>query len=226
MGSFGEPHRPCLNRGRPASTLRDKYRQELAHVDRQLEQVIKTLRDTGQIDNTIVILVADHGEEFGDHGRQGSHGRTLYTEVTHVPFAIRIPGVAGRLLSSPTSLTYLFPWLFSRGNAAMRALAERRLREDFGPMLEATQGAVVLELIDSLNSKVALIYSQFKTNFDARSGLLEIYDLTQDPAERRNLAGPQHELRSTMRARIDRYQQVVSCRGRIEVTTRRSQPPR
>jgi arylsulfatase A-like enzyme len=50
----------------------------------------------------VVAFVADHGEEFGDHGGQ-EHGRTLYREVERIPFAIRVPGLPPRRVAEPVS---------------------------------------------------------------------------------------------------------------------------
>ncbi|MFH0782185.1 MAG: sulfatase [Pseudomonadota bacterium] len=53
--------------------------------------VIKKLKDLGLYENTMIIICADHGEEFGEHGGSG-HGRSLYEEVTRVPLIIKTAG--------------------------------------------------------------------------------------------------------------------------------------
>src|SRR5262249_22562701 len=65
----------------------------------------------GFLDNALVVIVSDHGEEFIEHGRT-SHGRTLYEESVHVPFIVVGPGVAaGRRVAENVSLIDLAPTL-------------------------------------------------------------------------------------------------------------------
>jgi arylsulfatase A-like enzyme len=67
------------------------YDGEINFVDQHVGRLLKTLDAAGLRENTVVVLVSDHGEEFKDHGALG-HYRTLHTELTHVPFVISLPG--------------------------------------------------------------------------------------------------------------------------------------
>ena len=66
-----------------------RYDGEIRHTDRELERVFAALRNRGTFDNTIVIVTADHGEEFLDHGK--FMHEQLYDEWLHVPLLIRYP---------------------------------------------------------------------------------------------------------------------------------------
>ncbi len=70
--------------------LKDLYDGEIAFVDEHFGHLLATLDDRGFLDDTLVVLVSDHGEEFMDHGSHG-HGRTLYQEQLRVPLIIRLP---------------------------------------------------------------------------------------------------------------------------------------
>lgn len=70
---------------------RRMYDAELAHVDAQLGEFFDFLRARGLLERTHVILMSDHGEEFGEHGG-AQHMKTLYREVVHVPLIIRLAG--------------------------------------------------------------------------------------------------------------------------------------
>lgn len=96
---YMDPHEPfhrrqpffkeCLKESREvyrAETI-CAYDSEISYVDRY----IKALFDEYDwFNNSVVILLSDHGEEFWDHGKQG-HGTSLYTELIHVPFLIYHP---------------------------------------------------------------------------------------------------------------------------------------
>ncbi len=66
------------------------YDAEIYYLDRQVGALLEKLDDNGLKDNTIIIITADHGEEFYDHGGF-DHGVTLYDEVIHVPLIIHYP---------------------------------------------------------------------------------------------------------------------------------------
>ncbi len=75
--------------------LRDLYDAEIAFVDEHFGRMLEELDRRGFLDDTLVVFVADHGEEFQDHGRHG-HGATLYQEQIHVPLIVRLPGALRR----------------------------------------------------------------------------------------------------------------------------------
>lgn len=86
------------------------YEGEVRWVDEHLGRILQALERTGMAANTLVVVVADHGEEFFEHGGLG-HRRTLNEEVVRVPMILRLPGVlpAGRVVPGPVSLTDLLP---------------------------------------------------------------------------------------------------------------------
>lgn len=85
------------------------YDGEIRWVDDHLAKIVDLLEELGVSDTTAVIITADHGDEFFEHGNKG-HGRTLYREVVHVPLVIRAPGVpAGTIIDTPASLVDIMP---------------------------------------------------------------------------------------------------------------------
>ena len=74
----------------------DRYDGEILHNDWSLEQLINKLRELGVLENTLVVVVSDHGEEFWEHGWT-SHGHSLYQELTNGVFLMWNP----KLIPSP-----------------------------------------------------------------------------------------------------------------------------
>lgn len=70
------------------------YDGEIRFADRHVRSMIEALTNAGLMDDTVLVVTSDHGDEFYDHGSTG-HGKTLYQEVIRVPLAIRLP--EGRL---------------------------------------------------------------------------------------------------------------------------------
>lgn len=70
--------------------LEGLYAEEIAYTDMHIKRFFSFLKSSPFADNTLVIVTADHGEEFKEHGGIG-HGQTLYEEVIHVPLLIWAP---------------------------------------------------------------------------------------------------------------------------------------
>lgn len=67
-----------------------RYDAEIRYWDQQLGQFLDYLKGQPYFDNTMVVLVADHGEEFYQH-KHWEHGQSLFNEIIHVPMVIRLP---------------------------------------------------------------------------------------------------------------------------------------
>ncbi len=84
----------------------DRYQEAMLYLDYNLGELFSELRRRGVLDNTIVIVTADHGEHFGEHARINGHGASLYTQETWIPLIIRFPGrvPAGLRVAVPVSV--------------------------------------------------------------------------------------------------------------------------
>jgi hypothetical protein len=102
-----EPHYPYSPPG--GSAFGDdsvaRYDGEIAFADAQLARLFAALDP-----RTIVVVTADHGEEFGEHGLR-FHARSLYNAVVRVPLVMRVPGTAARRVATPVSLVDVMPTL-------------------------------------------------------------------------------------------------------------------
>lgn len=88
------------------------YDGEIAYVDAQIGRILDELDDLGQREHTVVVVTADHGEEFGEHANYG-HGKTLYGEQIHIPMIVAGSDrlVAGSHRAEMVSLVDLAPTL-------------------------------------------------------------------------------------------------------------------
>ncbi len=87
------------------SLARDAYDDCIASLDQALGELIDELQRQGKLDNTMLIVTADHGEQFGEHGKF-RHGASLYEPEIHVPLLVRFPSRAPRgvVIAKPVSL--------------------------------------------------------------------------------------------------------------------------
>ncbi|HSA54620.1 MAG TPA: sulfatase [Gemmatimonadaceae bacterium] len=74
---------------------RTAYDGAIAYLDNQLGRLFETLEARGVLENTLVIVTSDHGEEFMEHGVM-THGNTLYGPSLHVPLVFMLPGSTAR----------------------------------------------------------------------------------------------------------------------------------
>lgn len=88
------------------------YDGEIAWVDSQIKRLLEGLDELGKLDNTLVVVTSDHGEEFFEHGGK-LHGRTLHTESLHVPWILWWPaGLESRVrIEESTGIVDIAPTL-------------------------------------------------------------------------------------------------------------------
>lgn len=87
------------------------YDGAIRYTDGYIGKITAYLKEHNLLDNTIVILTSDHGEEFNEHGVMGMHAHTLYNELLHVPLIIRLPKGAPANISQRVGLVDLVPSL-------------------------------------------------------------------------------------------------------------------
>mgnify|MGYP000605791849 CR=1 FL=1 len=91
------------------TVLSDVYDAEVAYQDRQLRKVFRTLRRSGQLENTMIVVISDHGESHGEHDFMG-HAFVVYNELVRVPLLIHYPKLfpAGERVEHEVSTRRIF----------------------------------------------------------------------------------------------------------------------
>ncbi|MFH1789035.1 MAG: sulfatase [Candidatus Altiarchaeota archaeon] len=85
----------------------NKYDGEILYLDIKLGEFFTHLKEKGIYDKTLIVFLADHGEQFGEHGSMG-HGKSVYNVETHVPLLIKSGGV-GAERDDTVSLVDVYP---------------------------------------------------------------------------------------------------------------------
>jgi len=182
------------------------YDADVERADALLASTVAELRARGRLDRTILVVVSDHGEEFGEHGGW-QHDQSLYDELVRVPMLIRLPGAehGGLRVAQPVSLLdvvptlaellgepglaedtdgqSLVPLLAGGEGAEARVVSTRWNRKKYYQPLEATRG----------NLNVAVREGPWKAIWNAASDTVELYDLARDPRERRDRSASEPE---------------------------------
>ena len=167
----------------------DLYDGEILYADHHVGRLMKGLREMGVLDNAIVIVTADHGEEFYEHGSD-KHGRSAYEEVIRVPFIMawagKIPpgarhdGLVGLIDVMPTLLDLLglLPPPLVQGMSFASALS----RPDTVPPPRSFFAQVV-HVAFAIDMARDSRYKLVRHDFGPRRGEEEFYDLQTDPLE-------------------------------------------
>jgi arylsulfatase A-like enzyme len=179
----------------------DRYDSEIAYTDAAVGRLIREVR--ARRPGTIIIIAADHGEEFEEHGGR-YHGSSLYEEQLRIPLLVSIPGVAPHVVDGQAQLIDVTPTVLNLLDIPVPA---RMRGTDLGPWL-ATPPAPSARLppaFAELEDRRMVSLAGEKLICDMRAGLCAYYDLTADPRERRNLADERPARVAFLRGLLDNW---------------------
>ncbi|MGH0028800.1 MAG: sulfatase [Myxococcota bacterium] len=192
--------------------LTDLYDANLRQMDQELDRLLSFARQEGILDEALLILTSDHGEEFLEHGGLG-HSRTQYQEMLWVPLILRGPGIPpGTRIETPVSLVDVVPTVLS---ALGMKVPESTDGMDLAPLWQADVDEGAMEAFEDriLFAEANLTVTAFDHLFVARQGRYKLlydrqtketwlYDLESDPGELRDIAAEQPEIAATLRKAV------------------------
>ena len=220
-----EPHAPYAApepfRSRYAAS---PYDGEVAASDAVVGGLLDELRRLGLYERSLVLLLSDHGEGLGDHG-EDEHGIFLYRSTLQVPLLLKLPAGqrAGATIREPAQLVDVAPTILS--------LLGQRVPEEGA-------GTSLLDL-DGSRKRPRAIYSEtfyprLHFGWSDLASLIqgdehwieapepELYDLSRDPGEERNLATGQHTKVSDLRDALERFRVPLEAPSEVDEETRRN----
>lgn len=193
---------------------KERYDSEIAWCDANVGRVLQHLRSEGELKNTIIVMFSDHGEEFGEHGGS-AHNHGLYEQEIHVPLFISVPGLIGRRIDAPVSLVDIVPTLLSimGQEDTMRRHGRNLLplmldpdRKDYGTVFAEHY---VLTGGHDEDTKRSVIHGDYKFIRRVEKRIDEIFDLSSDPLERRNLVGRGDPVEGVLRGYMKSFNDLV-----------------
>jgi arylsulfatase A-like enzyme len=176
----------------------DRYLNVLHETDAQLARLFAAVRESGQADNTLIVITGDHGQAFGYPHDSYAQGRTIYEEDVNVPLmlwsparfraAVR-PGVIGSHVDLAPTIAEI---------AGVTPAPDWRGRS----LLDTARPPRAYFYVAEDHFRLGVRESAWKYIYDLREGTEELYRLDLDPTEQRNLAASERARCSRLRQRL------------------------
>ena len=208
---FFDAHQPLT----PPSPHRERYRNapydaEIASVDEAIGRIVHQLEERELLDNTLVILTADHGEGLGEHGEL-THALLLYSSTLRVPLIVRDPdGQKGATVTAPVATLDIFSTVLDRLGITVPA-------ENQGLVLPTSDAQADPEreiVSETLFGRMIYGWSpMYRVTAGSRVHLYgpsqRLYDRSTDTAELKDLSGSQpdqlHAIHERLQERLDQW---------------------
>ena len=205
-----DPHFPY----RPPTPYSEQYAShpydgEIAFADAQVGRLLRFLKEKGLYQNAVIILAGDHGESLGEHGEK-NHGFFIYNATLHVPLIIRLPGprvptkIAAPILAS-VSLADIMPTVLRSLNFDVPSEVQG---ESLLPLLRGKKPDQPRSLYsETFLPRLHFNWSELRGVETANYHFIdapkpELYDLSKDPGETRNLFSEKKAVAEEMRAKL------------------------
>jgi arylsulfatase len=194
-----EPYRPQRPRGvldrrlrqRPdlpaedIARLRANYAGNMTLIDDQIGEILLALNERGELDDTVIALVSDHGEMNGDFGLL--YKQNFLNPAVRVPFLIKAPGkAAGAISAVPVELMDIGATLLDLAGAEP---VKGSFAKSLVPVLDDPSLPHREAALSELSGEVMLATSEWKVALNSNGKIYLLFDLVNDPHEQVNLAG-------------------------------------
>jgi arylsulfatase A-like enzyme/Flp pilus assembly protein TadD len=225
---FYDPHDPYD----PPPPFRQRYANapydgEIAYTDSVVGVVMEKLKALGLFENCLIVIAADHGEAFGEHGER-RHGLLLYDETIHVPFVLKLPREqdGGSVVTNRVALADVAPTMLESVDVPVPASMQARSLLPLITQSESKTSQLNSRAGDAENQKTAQLGVYSETEYahrtlgwsalsSWRSGKYlylhaprpELYDQTTDPKSAKNLASNSKAVADTLAAQLSDFQE-------------------
>jgi arylsulfatase A-like enzyme len=215
---YMEPHSPYREHAPWYSTGKTPDENHIRAYDSEIrfldDQIKKISEEFDWEENALVVLVADHGEEFLEHGNRG-HGKTLYTEVLHVPFVFFHRSLPAQRVSKDVQTMDLLPTLADEiGYQKLKNWRGLSLQAVLAGNAEPAQREIFSELLrrpeHPRDPKRSVIFDDHHLihDWDRKGGSThELYDLQADFTEKTNIASSATGTLAKGKAELEDFEQ-------------------
>jgi arylsulfatase A-like enzyme len=215
--------------------IRALYDGEIAFTDEAVRRLLEGLEERGLRENTLIILLSDHGEEFYDHGGF-EHGHTLYDELIKVPLVFALPGVVPDEVRIPRQVRLLdvCPTILDLvgidSGTHFEGVSLKHLIMGDNGQRETAEGRI---LPAHVAYSEALLYPRpgerkcvtaynWKLIYDVKTAEELFFNLAEDPGEHLNLAGDGGEPLTLLEENLSKILLAISDTWFVEIAGSKS----
>ena len=195
------------------------YNGELAFVDFTIGRFFDFLKLNKLYDRSLIIITADHGEEFWEHNGF-EHGHSMYQELLNVPLIIRFPDAEnkGMAVKTTVSLTDLAPSIISYlGLESPGQTGGKSFISMPGAAVKPIPRPIIAELNRVGDPLQAIYRDQYKLILNSTTGKIEIFNLQDDPKEKNNLFGQKEKYPAEI---VDQIKGVAAMIKKLEAANK------
>lgn len=189
----------------------DLYDGEIRCNDHYIGELLDSIKSMGY-SNVLVIVIADHGDEFLDHG-DITHGHTLYNELVHVPFIVGGSAMASRAegerISTRIESIDIMPTILDMAGLPRPPLIQGR---SLAPILNGATTDLAAKPVFSGRRAItdpgfsdAILDGRWKLYRDVAHGRSLLFDLEADPGEKTPVENPDPEVLSGLESKLEKW---------------------
>lgn len=205
---YWDPHEPHIAPPPYAQIFaHDTYQGEIAYADQNLGELLQELEEAGELERTLVVMTADHGEGRMEHNEM-THAFLAYETCVHVPLIFRGPGLAsGRRIPGRVGTVDIVPTILDLLGLAIPPQVQGR---SLAPLLRPQAGELppTAYYSESLSPRLSHGFGELRVLY--RDGFKyihgprpELFDVERDPLELHDLAAERNEVRLEMKAELE-----------------------
>ena len=180
----------------------DRYDSEVAFADHNFGRIMAVVDELGLTSSTIVVVTADHGEEFEEHGIK-YHSLSLFNQVARIPLVVSYPGAAARVVSTPVGLVDVMPTILDLvGVDGPGGMNGRSLAAAVRGQGELAERPVLMEVYPQKNiprDLLGVAQGSWKAVWDREANSWSLFSLADDPDDREDLALSQSDRLAAMK---------------------------
>ncbi len=166
----------------------DRYRNALHYADESLATLVEGLYARGLANRTVIIVLGDHGEAFGQHDGNYGHTFQVFEENVHVPLVLAAPGLIGQQMRSRQIVS-----LIDVAPTVLDLLGEPAPAAYEGQSLLQGTSRLAFFFTDYSRPVAGLRDGRFKAIEELDSGRTRLFDLDADPREQSDISGAHAE---------------------------------
>ena len=178
------------------------YDAQIFSLDRGLEQLINVLANLQLMDRTVLVILSDHGQEFGEHGHYATHDQCCYDELTRIVLIVRDPRMSRRGIRVHRIVqgVDVMPTILDLLDLPIPSTA---VGSSLVPLLRSGDTATREEVAVSAWPGMRAIRTKTWKLIDVTGGAKILYHLTKDPHEQHNVIDRYPEIVARLQAQLD-----------------------